>query len=342
LVQRIRRCEEALKGWGVDGLLIEDPTDLLYFTGLHLSLGRLIVTKKGSCLFVDGRYLEKCQAESPVEVRPWDEAKAFGARVKKLGFDTGKTTVAEKKLLDGLFPRKLRPVDHPTRGFRLVKDASELTAMRKSAELLWKGFLHAQKCLKVGLTEEALSWEFEKFVRAHGATGLAFTPIIAFGENSSRPHHETGARKLKRGDLVLIDIGVIVDGYRSDMTRVVRFGTIPEKLRLIEEVVRRSHRAALRECRAGVTVGALDLAARQVMRAEGVEDLFVHSLGHGIGLETHEFPRLKSQGVDGDVVLEPGMVITIEPGLYLPGVGGVRHEDTIIVTKRGYENLYPE
>jgi Xaa-Pro aminopeptidase len=212
--------------------------------------------------------------------------------------------------------------------------------MKKSAALVWKGFEHIRRSLKVGVTEKELALSFEIFCRKQGAEKLSFDPIIAFGKNTAYPHYRAGDVKLKKDQLVLIDIGVVVDHYHSDMTRTVFFGNPDPRLVLLETVVKKAHAAALKLCKVGTKVGDLDKAARQVIEKAGLKELILHSLGHGIGLETHEFPRLKYKGEDQSTLLQEGMVITIEPGLYLPGVGGVRYEDTIVITSKGYTNFY--
>jgi Xaa-Pro aminopeptidase len=147
---------------------------------------------------------------------------------------------------------------------------------------------------------------------------------------------------MKGGDIVLIDIGVIVEKYHSDMTRMLFYQKPDPELEKLHHINKSAHDAALLLCRPGTKIGMLDRAARDVMAKHGVEALFVHSLGHGIGLETHEYPRIKWDGEDKDLLLQPGMVFTVEPGLYVPGKGGVRYEDTILITEAGYENFYPE
>jgi Xaa-Pro aminopeptidase len=337
--ERIKRFQAFLKKEKVEGCVIDHPIDLFYLTGLKLSVGRLIVTQKEATLFVDGRYFQVCVEKSfiRVEKSSQEALKKYLKGIKTLAFDSAYTSVDQYDDLHILCSNELKKIPSPLKTIRAIKDAQELKALQKSADLLWKGFLHIRKILKEGVTEEAVSKEFEMYCLKHGATALAFEPIIAFGESSAMPHHRAGGRQLKRGDNVLIDIGVVVQSYHSDMTRVVYFGKKNPQLVAMEKVVGRAHKAALALCRPGVKVKDLDLAAREEMKKAGMEDLFTHSLGHGVGLEIHEFPRIRK---DQEGVLEAGMAITIEPGLYLPGVGGIRHEDTILITPKGYINVY--
>jgi Xaa-Pro aminopeptidase len=237
---------------------------------------------------------------------------------------------------------KLIPVTHSFKTLRAIKEKQEIVLMKKSAALLWKGFQFLRKALKKGVTEKELATRFEIFCLENGAERLAFEPIIAFGKNGAMPHYRSQNVKLKDGDAVLIDIGVVLNNYHSDMTRVVFYKKEDPYIRHLYDIVKRAQMSALKLCRPGTKFKELDLAARKIMREEGVEDLFVHSLGHGIGLETHEYPRIKFDNEDKDVVLESGMVFTVEPGLYVPGKGGVRYEDTIVITPTGYANFYPD
>jgi len=340
--KRIQNFQALLKKEKIEGCIIDNPIDLFYLTGLRLSLGRLIVTPKEATLFVDGRYFEMCRSLSFLNVQKsaLETLKRFLSSFKTLGFDSEFTTVAQYESLKIVTSCDLRKFPSPLKTLRAIKDASELKALKKSADLLWKGFLYIRKSLKEGCSELDLARAFEVYCLKEGASKLAFEPIIAFGKNSAIPHHRAGSRRLKKGDLVLIDIGVVVDYYCSDMTRVLHFGKKNLELIHLEKIVRNAHQAALNLCKPGIKVKELDLAAREEMKKEGLEDLFVHSLGHGVGLEIHEFPRVRKEGDDQDVILAPGMAITIEPGLYISGVGGVRYEDTIIITSKGYINLY--
>ncbi|HEX2578961.1 MAG TPA: aminopeptidase P family protein [Rhabdochlamydiaceae bacterium] len=341
-LNRVSKLQMLFKTWKADGCLIEAPLDLFYFTGLQLSLGILIVLPSNVKLFVDGRYIEFAKKNSPfpVEHLSHEAVSAFLRPVRSLVFDTAATTVLRDEQLKKMSSGILKGVLQPTRELRLIKDAHELRLMKKSAAVVWRGYEHIRRSLKVGVTEKEVAFSFEVFCRKHGAEKLSFDPIIAFGKNSAYPHYRAGDEKLKKGQIVLIDIGVVVDHYHSDMTRTVFFGKPDPRLVLLETVVKKAHDAALKLCREGTKVGDLDKAARQIIERAGLQELILHSLGHGIGLETHEFPRLKFKGEDQNVILQEGMVITIEPGLYLPGAGGVRYEDTIVITSKGYMNFY--
>lgn len=338
-LNRIEKLKSYFKTWKVEGCLVENPLDLYYLTGLQLSVGILVVLPKAAHLFVDGRYIDFAKKNSPVPVQLLSQKALQSVLTKSVAFDSHTTSVdraAELKKISS----DLKPIPHLLREVRAIKDRQEVQALEKSASLLWKGFSYIQKKLKVGVNEKEIALAFEIYCREQGAEKLAFSPIIAFGKNSAYPHYRAGDAVLKKGDIVLIDIGVVVDHYHSDMTRTLFFGKADSRLVLLDSVVKKAHAAALKLCKSGSRVGDLDLAARKVIAEAGLADLILHSLGHGIGLETHEFPRLKYRGEDHDVVLKEGMAITIEPGLYMPGVGGVRHEDTIVITSKGYKNFY--
>lgn len=339
-LKRLQRLRVLLKEKKLSYCIVENPIDLYYLTGLKLSAGTLLVGNKTAQLFVDGRYIEIAQKSSPFPVDLMTEKSLKSFAKHKIGFDSGSTSYERFAALQKHL--SLVPFPHLLETLRSIKDRTEIKALKESAKLLWKGFEHLQTHIKTGITEKALSLEFELFCKRNGAEGLAFEPIIAFGPNSAMPHHRSGETRLKRGDLILVDIGVIFHHYHSDMTRVLFWGKSNPLLKRLSAIVQESQRAALKKCRPGALIKEVDEAAREVMRRENMESHFIHNLGHGVGLEIHEFPRLRSRGEEKDLPLQSGMVITIEPGLYLPGVGGARHEDTILITKNGYENFYSE
>ena len=340
---RLSNFRHHFEKMGVEGFIIENPVDIAYFTGLSLSRGRLLIGPQKALLFVDGRYSESAKTHSPIPVKPLENQALIDAlkdqqEVKQWGFDTGLSVAMALKLQELFGKIPLKGVDQPTDCVRLIKDERELELIEKSAELLWRGFLYLRGRLREGVQEKELAREFEFYVKTEGAEALSFTPIVAFGDHSALPHHRSGSRTLKRGDLVLLDLGVVLEGYASDMTRVIFFGDVAERLQEIYKCVRRAHQAALDLCAPGALISSLDLAARKEMGDD--EKYFVHSLGHGIGLEVHEAPRISKER--DKETLKEGMVITIEPGLYLPGLGGVRYEDMVVITKSGYRNLFKQ
>lgn len=326
--------------------VLENPIDLAYFTGLQLSAGQLWIAKGDVLLLVDGRYTEMAEkAGYAVAALSQDKAKSFLQKnhVKVVGFDGAKMSFDRVQALQKTGKEFLWiNTSFLTRPLRWIKDAYEIQCLQNSAHLLWQGFLYVKDLLKEGISEREIARAFTIFCLEKGAEGLSFEPIIAFGENSAMPHHRAGDRLLQDGDVVLIDIGVVLNKYHSDMTRVVFFG---EQDPLIENWLKlaiEAHGAALRLCKPGTKIKELDLAARKIFAQNEVESHFCHSLGHGIGLEVHESPKIRFEGEDSETVLQVGMVFTIEPGLYFPNKGGVRYEDTIVITEDGFLNLFPD
>ena len=349
LQKRIRRLQEYLAQEKIDACLLEDPIDLYYFTGLSFSCGKLWVHKKKTALFVDSRYIEVAEKNSyvqPVFLLKEEAEKTFllSIRPEKIAFDGATLSYMRafelQKLLERCsFPFQMIAKDRLTAPIRMIKDLFEIKELKASASLLNKAFLHLRRKLKDGVTEAEIAREFEIYLRQSGAESSAFEPIVAFGKNAAMPHHRAGKTKLKKDNLILMDLGVVVNKYHSDMTRIL-FNGVPNPILLrLASIVKKAHKAAVSLCKPGVRIGALDEAARAEMRKENMEEYFTHSLGHGIGLETHEPPKVHFSQKDKDLELKPGMVITIEPGLYLPGKGGIRWEDMILITKNGHENL---
>ena len=329
VLERIKKVQFLIKEAKLDGLIVDDPIDLFYLTGLKLSLGRLLVTVDGATLFVDGRYLESAGKKSSCEVRLLSTFESKG----KIGFDALTTTYKSALELRKNIS-ELEPLEGVVRKIREVKEREEIELLRAAAALGSEGYDQVLEWLEEGVCEDEIAIELEIFWLRNGGEKVSFEPIIAFGENSSQPHYRAGKRKLKRGDTVLIDIGVMREGYASDMTRVVFFGPPKSEMKEIYNVVREAHQCAMAECRPGVSMSHVDKMAREVIVSRGYGAYFPHGLGHGVGLEVHEWPSFKSEAI-----LEEGMVFTIEPGIYLPGVGGVRLEDTVVITASGVESL---
>lgn len=348
---RIEKFQQYLQDNDLESFLIEDPIDLFYLTGLELSAGKLIILKNEAYLLVDARYYEASKKTSSIPVRlikgtPNEHLVEFlkDSSIQILGFDRHKTSYQFYDELHNILKRDaiktiLLPLENPLIRQRLFKDPEEIQFMREAALLGSQGFQYLCQLLKEGVSEEELAIELEIFWKRGGGRKTAFDPIIGFGANSSMPHHRSGKARLEKGQNVLFDIGVQLKNYNSDMTRVVFFGEPHPKIKEVYEIVKEAVLAAFAVCKPGTTLGELDMAARGIIDAKGYGEHFTHSLGHGIGLETHEFPTIRNKPPLKDLCLEPGMALTIEPGIYLPDIGGVRLEDTVVITGDGFESL---
>ncbi|MBS0621669.1 MAG: aminopeptidase P family protein [Verrucomicrobia bacterium] len=312
--------------------LVEDPINLRYFTGLELSAGVLL---EGERLFVDGRYLEVAKERSPVPVElfSWEKLQYL----THVEVDTTTITAHRLEVLKEKLPCEITALPFACQRKRMIKKPEEIVALRKAADLGSLGFDDACNRLEEGISEKEVAKQLEIFWLNQGADGVAFSPIVAFGEHSALPHHRCSERKLKKGDTVLLDLGVKLNGYASDMTRVLFFGEPDQRILEIYSVVLEAFEKSKAALRPGMACLAVDEVARAHIAAAGYE--FVHSLGHGVGLEVHEAPVLSKREPWADVALQEGMVITVEPGIYLPQVGGVRLEDTFLITQGECESL---
>lgn len=361
-IQRLEKLRNLLKEVPCDGYVVEDRINLYYLTGMELSTGALLVHLSGAYLLVDSRYFELCQATSPVPVllaNPQEKTlkdllAGACAEIKTLAFSSDSTSYQRyldlQQCVDDVTqvstnrsPLTLVPAGNLVKQLRGIKEPEEINSLRDAARLGVQGFDFVCRLLQEGISETEVADELEIFWKRRGGKGLAFDPIIAFGANSSMPHYRAGKAQLKAGDTVLIDIGVNFQHYHSDMTRVVFFkGADPDpRIVKIYDIVKEAKSAALALCRPGTLIGDLDSAARDLIASHGYRENFTHSLGHGIGLEVHEWPILRNLPHIKETPLQTGMAITIEPGIYLPGIGGVRLEDTVVITEQGYENLTP-
>lgn len=342
---------------GLAGLLITHLPDLRYLCGFTGSSAALAVTRRRARMFTDGRYTTQARAEvtgAEVEIVTRGPAIAavqwLAAQLGRqagepfAGFDPAWTTVAELQNWKAALPAKMRrnfldPIAAPlVEPLRLVKDEDELALMSEAALLGCELFDHMLTFLKPGLREIDVAAELEHRARLLGAEGMSFDTIVASGARSALPHgHATTARLPRRGFLTL-DFGIIHDGYCSDMTRTVHFGSPRPDERDAYEAVLEAQEAAVAAVSAGVACGEVDEAARSVLRRAGIAEAFSHSTGHGVGLEIHEAPRI---GANQTTRLQAGMVITIEPGVYFEGRFGIRIEDMVAVTRNGGQVLTP-
>jgi Xaa-Pro aminopeptidase len=339
--QRIELLQKRLKEWRVDLLLIENPIDLFYLTHLKLSKGRLWVWPDQAELCVDGRYFDDAKQHSKYTISLWVGGKEPERR-GRIGFDSAWTTVDNLERLKKESPvAEWLGVAEPLAEQRLIKDPNEIALLQKAAKITWEGVQHIRSLFEPGIMEQDLALEFEFFVRKQGASSLAFETVVAFGENSAYPHHRASLTRLKNNQIVLIDAGAVFDSYCADMTRAYFFGEPDPRLQKMLHIVREADRVVRKEIRIGTKIGALDRVVRDSFAKAGVEKLFTHSLGHGLGLEIHERPLIRWDGKDRDMTVQPGLVIAIEPGLYQSGVGGVRYENSGVVLDTGFESFYP-
>jgi len=351
--RRFGQLRRRLNSAGVSGLLVTHLPDMRYLCGFTGSSAALVVTRRAARLFTDGRY--RTQAAEEVEaanVEITTSAPAVAAvqwlsaqpGARNAGFDPARTTVAELArwkagLASGLRRKFLVPLEEPmVEALRMVKDKDELTLMREAALLGCRLFDHILTFLRPGLREIDAAAELEHQARMLGAEGMSFETIVASGPRSAMPHGRATAARLPRQGFLTLDFGVILNGYCSDMTRTIHFGAPKPKERTAYESVLEAQQAAVAAVAAGVGCGEVDEAARSVLRKAGWADAFSHSTGHGVGLEIHEPPRV---GTGQTTRLLPGVVVTIEPGIYLQGEFGIRIEDMVAVTRTGCEVLTP-
>ena len=337
---RRRRLADRLEEIGADGFLVSRLPNVRYLTGFTGSNGQVLLTDDAAVFFTDGRYTEQSAhevAELDRRVYPTDLYSLLGEAcselsIGKLAFEASAVTVQTYGRLQQLEKVELAPTTDEVERIRWIKDPSELDLIARAQEVTDEAFERVTAKLAEGMTERDVAWELEVTMRESGAEGLGFVPIVAFGEQAAEPHHRPTDRPLRRGDVVKLDFGCTVEGYQSDMTRTVSFGEPPPEIREIHDLVARAHVAGVEAARAGAVGREVDRAARAVISEAGRGDLFGHSLGHGVGLEVHEGPSLRKTSDD---VLPEGAVVTVEPGVYLPGVGGVRIEDMVVVGHHG-------
>lgn len=351
---RIAAVRAALPSQAVDACLVSSLVHLRYLFGLAASAGLAVVHVEGATLVVDHRYrraAEEALAALPdvalVLVPVGDSYETTAARVvgdlapAALGIEAEHLSVARFGALQrepGLAGRTCRELTGLVERQRLVKDAWELSRLREAGRRLAEVATCILPKVSMGCTERQVAWDIDQALHAAGFDKPAFDTIVASGPESARPHHRTSARRIDDGDLVVVDFGGVLDGYAVDMTRTVAVGAVPAESRRWRRAVFEAQQAAIAAAAPGVLPSAVDRAARDSLAAAGLAEYFVHSTGHGLGLDLHEKPTIGPRG-DHDGPLAAGMVFTVEPGVYVPGVGGVRIEDDVVVTATGVERL---
>jgi Xaa-Pro aminopeptidase len=347
---RMARARLGLEQNRLDALLVTHLPNIVYLCGFTGSAGVQIVGQRESVFFTDGRYTEQAHEEvkgARIKILPGKSALAAAAEWiakqkswKRIGIDASHLTVAER----GAYAKSVRGgaklVEAPAivERMRMVKDPAEIAKIRAACHLGVALFDRLLEVVRAGVSETQVAGELEFEARRLGAEQMAFSTIIAGGPRSALPHGRASQAKLPLRGFVVCDFGVILANYCSDMTRTLHLGRPPKEARRVYEAVRQTQQAALDAVKPGTTVGDVDRAARKALQKLGLARFFTHSTGHGVGLEIHESPRIAA---GQEEPLRPGMVITIEPGAYVPGKWGVRIEDTVAVTQSGCEILTP-
>lgn len=344
---RISRLRERLDGAGIDALVVSNLTNVRYLTGFTGSSAVLLVTGDGALFVTDGRYTTQSEqqladngvdAEIEISAVGPEVAAAVGARgVDRLGLEADSVSWSvQRRWSDELYDGHLVPTTALVEDLRLVKDPGEAVRIRSACAIADAALAEVRPRLLEAPTEREFGLELEAAMMRMGADDLSFDTIVAAGPNGARPHHHPGDRRIAEGDLVVIDFGALLDGYHSDMTRTVAVGDVgPERARMLE-VVLESQAAGVALVTAGVEATEVDAACREVIDASGWGDAFLHGTGHGVGLDIHEEPRVSSRST---ATLAAGHVVTVEPGVYLPELGGVRIEDTVLVADDGCDRL---
>ncbi|MCU4184814.1 aminopeptidase P family protein [Acidiferrimicrobium sp. IK] len=344
---RLGRLRDRLGDAGVDGLVVTSLTNIRYLSGFTGSAGMLLVLPGATVLVTDGRYgtqapeqIAAAGVDARCEVAPAPDQRAVaaglvGSTAARLGLEAAHVSWARQRAFaETWWPDvELVATVGVVEELRKVKDPGELARLAGAAAIADRALAAVRPMLAEGPREIDFAHALDAEMRRLGAAGPSFETIVASGPNGAMPHHRPGARRIERGEPVVIDFGALLDGYCSDMTRTVWDGPLADPvLRRAVEVVAESQAAGVAAVSAGVAAADVDRACREVIAAAGWADAFVHGTGHGVGLDIHEAPSVAASSGD---TLAPGHVVTVEPGVYLPGIGGVRIEDTVVVTDEG-------
>jgi Xaa-Pro aminopeptidase len=347
----LQQFQKQLKSLNVSGYWVTHIPDLFYLAGFGAEGCWGIVGPKQAAMLVPALATDQATVLAP-EFKIITATRVMNAYAtvveyalkngwKTVGYDPYHTVEAHIVALRKISGAKLKwmPIVAATTPLRIKKDPEEVQALRRAGNVVARGFAHIKAMARPGMRECDLAAEFESFIKRNGATKTSFDSIVAFGENAAYPHYITGSQVLRKNDIVLCDIGALVDGYCSDLTRTFFLGSITPLGQKVYDTVARAQRLSIEAVKPGVKTAQIDRIARDEIERAGYGPRFIHSTGHGVGVEIHEAPGV---GPASTETLEPGMIITVEPGIYLQGWGGVRIEDTLLVTDKGCEILTKE
>lgn len=343
--RRLAKLRALMEEHNTEALLVTNDVNRKYMSGFTGSSGVLLITAHKALLYSDFRYRTQAPGQAPsfefiehkANVMDAILESALALHIPKIAFETHdmsfETYTSYVSKLRGI---ELIPAGKWIEQLRMVKDEAELVIMREAALLADETFNHIVGLLKPGMRELDIALEMEFYMRHHGATSSSFETIVASGERSALPHGVASDRIIQYGEFVKLDFGAFYQGYCSDITRTVMLGKPMDQHREIYQIVLEAQQATLEGIRPGMTGREADAIARNIITKYGYGELFGHGTGHGLGMEIHESPRLS---LTGDTVLEPGMTVTVEPGIYIAGFGGVRIEDDVVITRAGVDIL---
>ncbi|WP_342513576.1 Xaa-Pro peptidase family protein [Sporosarcina sp. FSL K6-1522] len=350
-MDRITKLRNRFDELKIDGLMINGDWNRRYISGFTGSNGVVLITKDDARFITDYRYFEQATNQTNMDVvlhaehtghkhKIYDEvAKQVNELgIKQLGFEQQHLNFGNYTKLKGLVNAELVPTYDAVENLRMVKSPEEIENIRISSKITDDAFVHVVDIIRPGLTELEVAGELESFIKKNGGMTSTFSPIVASGARASLPHGRASDKVLEKGDMITIDFGTNYNGYWSDISRVVSLGEPREELKEIQQVVLRSFTNCANHLKAGLTDQEVDKYMRDVLIETGYNQYSGTGTGHGIGLEVHEKPLFS---VDSEKILLPGMVITIEPGIYLKGIGGARIEDMLLITEEGCEVLSP-
>ncbi len=338
---RLQNLRQRLAEKELDGILVSQPENRYYLSGFDGSAGFLLITAKDTILATDFRYIEQAGKQAPDyeifritnDVASWFPEMAAGLNLGQLGFEAEQITFAMYRRLTGALEKassqvKFVPTDGLVESLRTIKEPEEIEIITKAIAISDSAVEHVKEIIHIGMSEQEIAWEIEKFMRENGSQSLPFDIIVASGPNSARPHARPSSRAVRSGEPIVIDIGARIDGYASDLSRTICPGNPDNTFNKVYDIVLGAQLTAIAMIKEGMTGGEADSLARVVIEEAGYGEAFGHGLGHGIGLAPHELPRL---GPNSSENLVNGMVFTIEPGIYLTGWGGVRIEDVVVM-----------
>ncbi len=343
--ERLGSVRKIMDIYQLDGVLFTSLENIRYLCGFTGSDGVLLLNREQSYFLTDSRYWTQAEAEvRGSQVYPYKKKMEGIARLllelglKKTGFESTSLTVSlHRSLQDQLaIETNLIPLEDEIKNLRTCKDSEELASMRHAIDVSSQAFKHITGMIKEGVLEREIAIEMEFFMKRHGAQAISFDFIVASGRRSALPHGRASSKRIESGDFILLDFGSRVEGYHSDETCTLILGGPSLEQKKIYQIVKEAHDKAINRVRPGIPIHEIDAAARDHIRACGYDDYFGHGTGHGIGLAVHEEPVINKENKG---ILQEGMVFTIEPGIYIPGLGGVRIEDMVRVTSQGAELL---